>query len=197
MVIQPWCICDRDNGLVVSSPLFCLYATFGVKLSGGNAAPFTPALEYRFALGEDISSNGCMGTKLEGYWLQLILWDISLCSQTTGERMNTLPLPAHPWFWGRVTQSGSSLNYNEVCSSPFTFLCKDLHAEMLLLVHVREDQAHKYLHFIWNPGHGWNLICFTLVICSGVNFIQSSHQLSFCRQGRETDISKALHRQLF
>ena len=49
--------------------------------------------------------------------------------------MNDMPLPP-PRFWGPVTQSGSSFNCNEVCSYPLTFLCKDLQAEMLLLVHV-------------------------------------------------------------
>lgn len=67
MVIQTRFICDRNDGLIISSPLFCLHPTFGVKLSGGNAAPFTPTVEYRIALGDNISSDDCTGTKLEGY----------------------------------------------------------------------------------------------------------------------------------
>lgn len=73
MVIQPWCICDRDDGLIISSPLLCLHPTFGVKLSGGNAASFTPTVERRLELGENISSDGCAGGKLEGHWLHLTL----------------------------------------------------------------------------------------------------------------------------
>lgn len=53
--------------VLLSEILFCLNPAFGIKLSGGNAAPFTSTVEYRLALGENISSYICTSTKLEGY----------------------------------------------------------------------------------------------------------------------------------
>lgn len=41
LVIQTWFICDNNDDLIISGPLFCLHPTHGVKRPGGIAAPCT------------------------------------------------------------------------------------------------------------------------------------------------------------
>lgn len=72
-------------------------------------------------------------------------------------------LSLSPLILGPVTQSWSFLNRNEVGShtppTTPTFLCKDHHAEMLLLVPLWED-AGPWEHFSCDPAHSWDFTCF-------------------------------------
>lgn len=162
IVIQPWCNCDRDGGLIISGSLSCLHLTFCVKQSGGNLLHLLPLwntdlhwmrvfplmvawVKNRRDIGSSSSYETlvCADRPLERGWLPHLF------------------LP--PLVLG-ITESGIST----LLMSSRSCMGRCMHMSVCILYKVLVMGG----------------MCFTLVTCSGFKIIQTLYSLSKWEPGQ-------------